>query len=615
MRSILTNAIALAASGLVCLGIALWAVGWIEQRSLAAVAAALANDGQDWVEPEADGLRVVLGGVAPDEPARFRALTVAGNVVDGARLVDAMQVAPPEEAAAPAYQVQILRNDGDMSLIGLVPSLADRDELREQVRRIAGSVLFTDLLETAEGTPPEGWKGSVAFGLEAVAMLPRSKISISPDRVSVSAFVESEEEKRRVEAALSDAVPSGIALGLDIDAPRPVIAPFTARFLIDQSGARFDACSAATEEGAAAIARAAVAAGVEAGVDCTLGLGAPSTRWGEAVATAIETVARLGGGSVTFSDGDVSLVAPQGTDPATFDSEVGALEEALPPVFALHATLPAPPETASDEDGEGPAQFSATRSPEGLVELRGRLGQQIDRQAVEGFAHARFGAAETTAGIRIDAAVPDGWTPRVLAGLDALGYLAEGAVKVTPESVDVRGETGDTDARREIARLLTEQLGGGATFEVDVAYVQEHDPAAGQPTPEECVRLVQGAAAERKITFAPGSDEFDPDSRQTLERIADILRDCGPVPMEIAGYTDSQGRESMNLALSQERADAVLTALMSRRILTSGIEAQGYGEEDPIADNDTEEGREANRRIEFRYTGEEDSVEAVIGPH
>ena len=70
--------------------------------------------------------------------------------------------------------------------------------------------------------------------------------------------------------------------------------------------------------------------------------------------------------------------------------------------------------------------------------------------------------------------------------------------------------------------------------------------------------------------------------------------------MEIGGHTDSQGREIMNERLSQDRAQAVLNALRERRILTSSFTAKGYGESEPIADNDTEAGREANRRIEFR---------------
>jgi OOP family OmpA-OmpF porin len=56
----------------------------------------------------------------------------------------------------------------------------------------------------------------------------------------------------------------------------------------------------------------------------------------------------------------------------------------------------------------------------------------------------------------------------------------------------------------------------------------------------------------------------------------------------------------MNLGLSQSRATSILNELQRRRVLTSSYVANGYGEADPIADNETEEGREKNRRIEFR---------------
>ncbi len=85
--------------------------------------------------------------------------------------------------------------------------------------------------------------------------------------------------------------------------------------------------------------------------------------------------------------------------------------------------------------------------------------------------------------------------------------------------------------------------------------------------------------------------------------------------IEIGGHTDSQGREVMNQQLSQARADAVLNAIMSRRVLTSNLTAKGYGESEPIADNKTEAGREANRRIEFRLVlpgdASEDQAEAA----
>ncbi|MGB1024133.1 MAG: OmpA family protein, partial [Paracoccaceae bacterium] len=106
--------------------------------------------------------------------------------------------------------------------------------------------------------------------------------------------------------------------------------------------------------------------------------------------------------------------------------------------------------------------------------------------------------------------------------------------------------------------------------------------------------------AETKITFDPGSIEINESTGAILDRLAEILPDCRHVDMEIGGHTDSQGREEMNLTLSQARADAVLNGLLARRVLVSNLSARGYGEANPIADNDTEEGREQNRRIEFK---------------
>ena len=70
----------------------------------------------------------------------------------------------------------------------------------------------------------------------------------------------------------------------------------------------------------------------------------------------------------------------------------------------------------------------------------------------------------------------------------------------------------------------------------------------------------------------------------------------------------------MNLNLSQARAQSVLHALAARRLLTGTFSAKGYGEAEPIADNGSEEGREANRRIEFRLFKEKStSAEAQEG--
>jgi OOP family OmpA-OmpF porin len=610
--TILFTALALVLAALAATGAAALMVERIEQNSQREVRAQLMSEQIDWAEVAVDGLRVTLSGSAPDEATRFRALTLAGNVVDATRVIDAMHVDPPKQVQPPDFSIEILRNDEGISMIGLVPLALDRPQMADRLQEIAGRAEVTDLLETADFPVPRGWDAALSFALEALARLPRSKISVAPDRVQVTAISDSGEQKRELEEGLRAETPAGLEVALDISAPRPVITPFTLRFLLDETGGRFDACAAHTEDGRARILAAAAEAGLQGSASCTLGLGVPSPRWPDAVTEGIRAVARLGGGTLSVTDADVTLVAPVGTAQNRFDRVVGELEAALPEVFSLHPVLPEP----EPADGSGPAspagtpEFSATLSPEGLLQLRGRVSDERLRTAVEGFARARFSTADVDAAMRVTDGLPMGWPGRVLAGLEALSLLSNGSLLVRPDTLSIRGDTGNPDAKAEIARILGEQLGDAGQFTIEVTYQETLDPVADLPTPQECVDAINAILAARQITFEPGSAEIDSAARDTVERIAEVMRDCTAVPMEIGGHTDSQGRESMNLGLSQRRAEAVLEALMARRVLTANLTAKGYGEETPIADNDTEAGREANRRIEFTLlTPEADAEE------
>ncbi len=186
-----------------------------------------------------------------------------------------------------------------------------------------------------------------------------------------------------------------------------------------------------------------------------------------------------------------------------------------------------------------------------------------------------------------------------MAGLDALARLETGALRIEPGAVDLRGRTGDAGAQALIAASLTDALGAGAGLALDVTYDAALDPLAALPSPEECLADVQAAAGAGKITFAPGSADIEPEGRRTVSRIAAILKGCPEMAVAVAAHSDSQGREEMNLELSQARADAVADALRGLRVTDQALIARGYGEARPIADNGTAEGREANRRIEF----------------
>lgn len=592
----LTVAATFGLAGIVSLAAASLTATVIEDSTQNSVQAALDKEGLDWAETYAEGLNVFLSGTAPTEAERFMAMSTAGSIVDAARVIDNMNVAAIAALAAPDFSVEILRNEAGLSVIGLIPQTSDRDELLKRLKRsVTPNEKVADFLETAAYDVPVGWNAALRFSLDALEDLPRSKISVSAQNVQITAMVDSAEEKQALERSLRDGTPKGVDLALAISAPRPVITPFTLRAILNEGNLRFDACSADTTEARDKIVSAAQSMGLSDRQSCRIGLGVPSPNWSDASIVSLTALSELGGGSVTLTDADISLVAPVGTDPALFDRVVAQTEKDLPDLFALHAALP-----TVDENGEvEQAEFIATLSPEGLMQMRGKLGSALSQTTIDSYAQARFGSENVYDAVRLSDQVPTGWPSRVMAGLDALSALHHGSVTVTPDFVEISGKTGAQNAGASISQVLANRLGGGQQFAIDVAYVESLDPLASIPTPEECIARLQNVQAETKISFEPGSGTLDANAAPILDAVAVILEDCGELPLEIQGHTDSQGRESMNLALSQNRAQSVLAALRDRRILTGTFKATGFGEATPIASNETEAGREANRRIEF----------------
>jgi outer membrane protein OmpA-like peptidoglycan-associated protein len=105
-----------------------------------------------------------------------------------------------------------------------------------------------------------------------------------------------------------------------------------------------------------------------------------------------------------------------------------------------------------------------------------------------------------------------------------------------------------------------------------------------------------------RLTFETGKATLQDSSSEQLQNIAAILKAYPKVKAKIGGYTDNTGSKQANLRLSQDRSTNVMGELVQRSIDKSRLEAQGYGDEHPIADNSTAEGRAKNRRISLRVT-------------
>ena len=101
------------------------------------------------------------------------------------------------------------------------------------------------------------------------------------------------------------------------------------------------------------------------------------------------------------------------------------------------------------------------------------------------------------------------------------------------------------------------------------------------------------------VNFEVDRAELTPESLGVLDKVAESLRDWPEVRVEIGGHTDSSGSAAHNRDLSQRRAESVRAYLVSKGISDSRLVAKGYGEDSPIADNKTKEGKAKNRRVEL----------------
>lgn len=105
-----------------------------------------------------------------------------------------------------------------------------------------------------------------------------------------------------------------------------------------------------------------------------------------------------------------------------------------------------------------------------------------------------------------------------------------------------------------------------------------------------------------RLEFETDSALLRPSSREQLQNVVAILRAYPQVHVKIGGYTDNAGDDAYNMKLSSERATATMNDIASQQIDRSRIEAEGYGENHPVADNGTAEGRQRNRRVDILVT-------------
>lgn len=173
-------------------------------------------------------------------------------------------------------------------------------------------------------------------------------------------------------------------------------------------------------------------------------------------------------------------------------------------------------------------------------------------------------------------------------------------VKPAVEKAAVKVAADATKAVGALGEFLAVKLPGGLELKVPALGVEKKLIAfiedAGKPVDKKLWFSFD------RLEFETGSATLRPSSMEQLKNIAEILKAYPKVNLKIGGYTDNVGNPAANLTLSQKRAENTMQEIVKLGIDAKRLEAEGYGDKYPVADNSTEEGRQKNRRIDLRVT-------------
>ena len=163
-----------------------------------------------------------------------------------------------------------------------------------------------------------------------------------------------------------------------------------------------------------------------------------------------------------------------------------------------------------------------------------------------------------------------------------------------------------------LGAVIGAAIGGGAgtiignKMDKQAREITEALPGAEVERVGEGIRLV---LKENAIRFDLNKATLSVQAKQNLDKLTPVFEEYQNTNIDIFGYTDITGKEDYNLKLSKSRAESVRTYLASKGILAERIKTTGLGIADPIATNETEDGRSQNRRVEFAITANQKMAE------
>lgn len=413
-------------------------------------------------------------------------------------------------------------------------------------------------------------------------LLDKSRVAVSGRDVTLAADAFSEEGRHSAIAAI-EAVP-GVRLVNDETRLIPEASPFVWSAERDVVRVTLTGSSPMPAIKAKLLdAARADLGGVEVVDQTNLARGAPPG-FDEAALLLLAQIPKLKDGKITITDTKVGL--------SGMARELGGREA----IAAALKNLPAGFSVAANDIKAPPYIFQAYKDPVALkLTLSGNVPDNTARGAIVAAAGRKFFNEKVVDSLNISLGAPSAFTNAVTPALGALSRLSTGTLVVTDREVKLSGDALYDAAPAQLRANLVKDLPQGWRLKADVSV----KPAAAPVDATVCQQLFSELLGKGTIRFESGRSSLDPDSAGLLDHLVETALRCPTANIEVAGHTDSDGDSAANQALSEKRAQAVVDYLVKAGLPASRFTAVGYGSTQPIAANDSEEGKARNRRIEF----------------
>src|SRR5712672_692082 len=414
------------------------------------------------------------------------------------------------------------------------------------------------------------------------SLLDKTRITVAGRDVTFAADAFSEDGRRGAVASVA-AVP-GVRLVNDETQLVPEAKPFV--WSAERDVVRVTLGGSAplpATKGRLLEAARATLGGVEVVDQMNLSRGAPP-RFDNAALLMLDQIWKLKDGKITLTDTKVDL--------SGMARDLGGREA----VAAALKNLPEGYSIAANDIKAPPYVFQAYKDPVAVtVTLTGYVPDNNAHAALVAAAGRKFFSEKVVDNLKASIGAPAGFANAVVPALGALSRLSTGTLVVSDREVKLSGDALYDAAAAQIRSGLGKDFPQGWQFKADISV----KPAAAPVDATVCQQLLSDLLAKGKIRFESGRATIDPDSVGLLDRLVETALRCPAANIEIAGHTDADGEDGFNQMLSEKRAQAVVDYLVKAGLPASQFTATGYGSTQPVASNDTDEGKAQNRRIDF----------------